>query len=173
VGAFFGAYASTAIALRVFAGWLPDRIGLKRVLYPAMIVLAIGFVSLSLSHTDLTVTLAGVLCGAGHGYVFPILFALVFERASVTSRGTAAVIFTGLGDTGVLAGAPILGALGSGVGYEAMFRIAATCVGVGLLSFAFWDRDLRIPRRANYTRVTPSPYSPGHDAGDPVTEPGK
>ena len=153
VGAFFGAYASTAIALRVFAGWLPDRIGLKRVLYPAMLTLASGFVALSVSHTDLTVTLAGVLCGAGHGYVFPVLFALVFGRASAASRGTAAVIFTGLGDLGVLAGAPILGSVVTGYGYETMFRVAAVAVGVGLLSFAIWDRDLLIPRRDRTTTV--------------------
>ena len=171
VGAFFAAYASTAIALRVFAGWLPDRIGLKRVLYPAMLTLAAGFVALSVSHSDLTVTLAGVLCGAGHGYVFPVLFALVFGRASASSRGTAAVIFTGLWDLGVVTGAPLLGAVVTRYGYEAMFRISAISVGIGLVTFAIWDRDLLIPRRSNYTRVTPGPYSPGHDAGDPVTEP--
>ncbi len=177
VGSFFAAYASTAIALRVFAGWLPDRIGLKRVLYPAMLTLATGFVALSASHTDLTVVLAGVLCGAGHGYVFPVLFALVFSRANAGARGTAAVIFTGLGDLGVLAGAPILGAVVTNIGYEAMFRISAISVGVGLLTFAIWDRDLLIPRRdRNYSRVTPvtaGTYSPVHDIGDPVTEPGK
>lgn len=153
VGAFFGAYASTAIGLRVFAGWLPDRIGLKRVLYPAMATLASGFIALSVSQTDVTVTLAGILCGAGHGYVFPVLFALVFGRASAASRGTAAVIFTGLGDFGVLAGAPILGAVVTRFGYEAMFRVSAVSVGIGLLSFAIWDRDLLIPRRDRTTAV--------------------
>jgi MFS family permease len=61
VGAFFAAYASTAIALRVFAGWLPDRIGLKRALYPAMLTLAAGC-SVGFSP-DLTVTRAA--SGAG------------------------------------------------------------------------------------------------------------
>jgi len=58
-----------------------------------------------------------------------------------------------------------------------MFRISAISVGVGLLTFAIWDRDLLIPRRdRNYNRVTPvtqGTYSPGHAVGDTVTKPGE
>jgi MFS family permease len=173
MGGFFGSYATTAVVLRLFGGSVPDRIGLKRVLYPALLVFATGLLLLSSAGSATAVVVAGVFCGAGHAYGFPILFALCFTRARLTARGSAAVIFTGLFDVGVLAGAPLLGWVVNHLGYPAMFRIAAACVGIGLLSFAFWDRDLRIPRATNYTRVTRGPYSPLHDAGDPVTEPGK
>jgi MFS family permease len=173
MGGFFGAYATTAVLLRLFAGWLPDRVGLKRVLYPAMVLFAAGFLLLAAAHSALAVAIAGVFCGAGHGYGFPILFALVFGRARVVARGTAAVIFTGLFDVGVLAGAPSLGWVVARFDYPVMFRVAAVWVALGLLSFAFWDKDLRLPRRSNYTRVTPDPYSPSDDIGDPVPQPGK
>lgn len=174
VGSFFAAYATTAITLRLVAGWLPDRIGPKRVLYPAMALFATGFLLLASAHSGLAVAVAGVFCGAGHGYGFPILFALAFGRASTASRGSAAAIFTGLFDLGAVTGAPILGVLVSQFGYASMFRLAALWVGVGILSFAFWDRDLRLRRRGlNYTRVSRDPYSPRHAAGDPFTEPGE
>ncbi len=173
MGGFFGAYATTAVLLRLFAGWLPDRIGLKRVLYPAMLVFATGLLLLAAAHSATAVVVAGVFCGAGHGYGFPILFALCFSRARPAARGTAAVIFTGLFDVGILAGAPVLGWVANQFGYPTMFRLAAMWVAVGLVSFAFWDRDLRFPGRANYRRVTPDPYSPVHAVGDPVPEPGE
>jgi MFS family permease len=148
VGAFFAAYAATAITLRVIAGWLPDRIGPKRVLYPAMAIFATGFLLLAAAHSASAVVVAGVFCGAGHGYGFPILYALSFGRASVVSRGSASAIFTGLFDVGNVLGAPALGALVTRFGYPSMFRLAAAWVGLGLLSFAFWDRDLRLRQRA-------------------------
>ncbi len=83
------------------------------------------------------------------------------------------MIFTGLFDVGILAGAPVLGWVADHYGYPTMFRLAAMWVAVGLVSFALWDRDLRFPGRANYRRVTPDPYSPVNAAGDPVPEPGE
>ncbi|MEK7251749.1 MAG: MFS transporter [Actinomycetota bacterium] len=148
VGSFFAAYATTAITLRLVAGWLPDRIGAKRVLYPAMALFATGFLLLASAHSGIAIVIAGVFCGAGHGYGFPILFAIAFGRASSASRGAAAAIFTGLFDLGALTGAPILGTLVSRLGYPSMFRLSALWVGVGMLSFAWWDRDLRLRRRA-------------------------
>ncbi len=174
VGGFFGAYAVTAVLLRLFAGWLPDRVGPKRVLYPAMVIFAAGFLLLASAESALAVAIAGVFCGAGHGYGFPILFALTFGRARPAARGTAAVIFTGLFDVGVLVGAPALGAIVARFGYPTMFRVASMWVGLGVVSFAFWDRDLRVPGRGpNYTRVTPTPYSQSHAVGDPVPESGE
>ena len=89
VGDFFSAYAAAAILLRLGFGWLPDRVGPKRVLFPSLIALAAGFLALSLAANTRDVVIAGVLCGIGHGYVFPILFALVVSRASDADRGSA------------------------------------------------------------------------------------
>ncbi len=52
---------------------------------------------------------AGVLCGAGLGYSFPIMFALVVERAPAEERGSAMAAFTATVDTGALVGSPLLG----------------------------------------------------------------
>lgn len=143
VGGFFGAYATTAVVLRLFAGWLPDRLGLKRVLYPALGLFAVGLVLLSTAHSATAIAVAGVFCGAGHGYGFPILFALSFGRARPGSRGMASVIFTGLFDVGVFAGAPALGAVVAAWSYPTMFRVAAAWVVAGTIVFAFWDAGRR------------------------------
>jgi MFS family permease len=141
VGLFFAFYAGTAITLRLTLGWVPDRIGPKRALMPAMLFLAAGLVVLSGATTDSAVAVAGVLCGTGHGYSFPILYALTVTRARVAERGAAMAVYTGLFDVGTLVGGPILGVTIRWFSYDAMFLTAAGFVVVGLGLFALWDRD--------------------------------
>jgi len=129
VAPFFGAYAGMAIGLRVFAGWLPDRVGAKPVLYPALGMVGAGFVVLA----------AGLLCGAGHGYAFPILYTFVVARSRERHLGSASAIFSGTFDLGSLVGSPILGMLIETNGYPTMFLAAAAWVATGVLVFAWWD----------------------------------
>lgn len=140
IGGFFTAYTAVALVFRVFLGWLPDRIGPKRALYPALAALAAGFLLLSRAETAAGVALAGVMCGVGHGSAFPIMFGLVVSRARVTERGSAMAIYTGLFDVGVLVGGPSLGLVISLWGYSSMFATAGALVAFGSTIFAWWDR---------------------------------
>jgi MFS family permease len=140
VGAFFTAYSAAAIFLRVFLGWLPDRVGPKRVLFPALLCIATGFLLLAGAETAGDVVLAGALCGVGHGFTFPILFGMVVTRAREAERGSAMAIFTALFDGGVLLGGPSFGLVIRLGGYSAMFAAAALVVLVGTVVFAVWDR---------------------------------
>jgi MFS family permease len=143
VGGFFSAYAGVALALRVFLGWLPDRVGAKRVLFPALVTLAIGFLALAVANDDRDVLLAGALCGAGHGYTFPLLFTMVVNRVRDADRGTAMSIYTALFDLGVLLGGPLLGWVIDRFGYMTMFITAATLIAAGTAGFALGDRGRR------------------------------
>jgi MFS family permease len=147
VGSFFGTYASTAILLRVVGGWVPDRIGQKKVLYPAIAVFTGGFLVLAAATTTGMVMIAGAMCGAGHGYIFPIMYSLAFGRAGVADRGSASAIFTGVFDLGQFIGGPALGSLIVVAGYAPMFVAAAAWLAVGTVVFAVWDGDLGRGRR--------------------------
>ena len=140
VGAFFAAYSGAALALRLLFAWLPDRVGAKRVLFPALAALALGFLVLAGAAHARDVVLAGLLCGSGHGYAFPILFSLVVTRASDSDRGSATAIFTALFDLGLLIGGPLFGWISSSAGYAPMYTAAAGVIVVGTALFAVWDR---------------------------------
>ena len=140
VGGFFSAYTAIALVLRVFLGWLPDRFGPKRTLFPALATFALGFLLLASAESARDVLIAGVLCGAGHGFTFPILFGLVVKRSRTADRGSAMAIYTGLFDVGLLIGGPTLGALIDVGGHAAMFLSAGVAMAFGLVSFAVWDR---------------------------------
>ncbi len=140
VGSFFAAYTIAAIAMRVFFGWLPDRVGPKRVLYPSLLALAAAFFGMAQADDARDVVLAGVLFGIGHGMTFPILFGILVTRARDAERGSAMAIFTALFDVGMLVGGPTFGYLIDHAGYSAMYGSAAIFVVAGTAVFWRWDR---------------------------------
>jgi MFS family permease len=140
VGAFFAPYSAAAVVLRVVLGSLPERLGPKRVLLPAMVCMALGLAVLTFAESSAAVVVAGTLCGLGHGYTFPIVLGLVLARARPRERGAALAIYTALFDAGMLLGGPLLGSLIAATTYRTMFGAAAMGVAAGLLAFFAWDR---------------------------------
>jgi len=148
VGAFFTAYTGAAISVRVVGGRLPDRVGPKRVLLPALATLVGGLAFLAIARSAREVLAAGVLCGVGHGFTYPILSSLAVSRARELDRGTAIAILTSLPDVGALVGAPLLGWILERGGFGAMFGAAAAMFALGSAVFVGWDRRADRAERA-------------------------
>lgn len=140
VGLFLACYSLSAAALRLSFGWVPDRVGPKRVLGPAILAVGGGLwlVSRASSGTDLA--FAGALAGAGHGLAFPILAGLVVDRALPAERPIAVSLVTSIFDVGALVGGPLFGAVIEARGYSAAFGSAAVIAVAGLAAFTVWDR---------------------------------
>ena len=156
VGLFFSTYVAMAVGVRLTLAWLPDRVGPKRVFFPAMGSLAAGLVVLALASGSADVAVAGLLCGVGHGFGFPILYGFVIRRAGVQDRGSAVAIFTSLFDVGTLVGGPALGAIIAFSGYPAMFAAAAALLAVGAGIFFTWDRGATPPPEPTLERPVPA-----------------
>jgi predicted MFS family arabinose efflux permease len=73
LGAFFTVYTLTAIVQRLGLGWVPDCLGLTRVLGPALLAFAVGLLLLSVAASAWQTWAAAFFSGVGHGYAFPIL----------------------------------------------------------------------------------------------------
>ncbi|MFV8750242.1 MFS transporter [Nannocystaceae bacterium ST9] len=142
MGGFFATYALAATILRAFFGWVPERLGLRRVLIPALFSGATGLVVMALASEPEHLILAGLLCGIGHGYAFPILSTLVVMRARPEERGSAISMFTALFDFGLLIGGPMFGAVVMLVDYPGTFAFAAMLVVVATVVFRVWERRL-------------------------------
>ena len=136
VGLFFSTYAGAAILLRLTFGWVPDRYGPKRVLFPSLFGIAAAMGTLAVAPDDLWVGIAGVLAGLGHGFAFPILSALVVDRANPADRGSAVSLF----QTSRWSRGPILGRIAEVTDYRHMYAVAAVIPVVGGAVFAVWDR---------------------------------
>jgi MFS family permease len=146
VGTFFMTYACTAVVTRVFTGRLPDRIGLRRVLIPALFLYAAGVMLVPHVGGPSALLVVGMMCGAGHGYAFPILNALVVGQVSSAYRGRAVSWLTAMFDLGNTVANPLLGAVAHWVGYTAMFSTS----GLGLLVTAVvvWRRPAEGDQRS-------------------------
>jgi MFS family permease len=140
VGGFFTAYAGAAVVIRLFLAWLPERVGPKRVLFPAMATLAAGLLLLGGARTATEVLVAGACAGLGHGLTFPILMGLVVTRARDAERGAAMAVFTALFDLGALIGGPLFGWVIDAADFSAMFRLAGCVIAAGIVGFVAWDR---------------------------------
>ena len=124
--------------------------------------LTLGFVMLALAADPTDVAVAGALCGAGHGYTFPILFGMVVTRARDAERGAAMSIFTALFDAGVLVGGPLFGwtygqrlllAIPSWglfaelTHYALLYAVGALILAAGSVAYAILDRVIHNAHR--------------------------
>lgn len=142
LGLFFAFYSGFAIALRVAFAWLPERIGPSRVLYPAFALLIAGFFVLARAGSTTDIAVAGLLCGAGHAYSFPILMGFTVDRAGDAGRGSAVAFFTALFDGGTLLGGPALGFVIEQSGYSTMYFATGVFLAAAVAGYAFWERKL-------------------------------
>ena len=129
---FFVCYSLAAVLLRTVGRTLPDRIGPRRMLVPALASLALGLYLVARLGSTASLGAAGLFCGMGHGYLFPILSGLSIEGTSRRTRGSAMAFFTAVFDFGQMIGPPILGALAEAAGYPAIFFAAMAAVTAAL-----------------------------------------
>lgn len=133
---FFTAYAATTIALRIFGRRLPDRVGAHPIAIPAFAVFALGLAALCFLPRPGVLVLAGVACGAGHGYLFPVLNGLAVARTPARLHGTVVSLYTAALDGGGAVGTPLCGAVAQVFGYQTMFALMslASLAGLGIIA---------------------------------------
>lgn len=152
VGLFFSTYAAAAIVLRVAFGWLPDRVGPKRALFPSLVSISLSLGVLALARDTTLLAVSGILAGLGHGFAFPILSAMVVTRAHPADRGSAVALFTAIFDAGILIGSPLLGLVARLSDLRPMFATASVLPVIGAIAFYLWDREPGITRPGPPTR---------------------
>ncbi len=151
VGMFFAVYSIVAILTRVFFGQLADRVGQNRVLIPSFGLLIAGFLVLAAAGSWQAVAVAGALCGAGHGFAFPILLSMLVTRAPDADRGSAVAAFTAVIDVGTVVAGPLLGAIIDRRGFSTMYVFCAVFLAASVIAYGAWER--RIAARSPETSV--------------------
>ena len=135
ISLFYLTYASSAILIRFLGGKLADRLGEIRLLPWALAISASGLFMLALVQENWGLAIAGLLCGVGHGMLFPTLNSMAIRHESYQNRGKITGIFTGSIDLGLFSGSFLLGYIGEAVGPSLLFLAAGGALIVGLLGF--------------------------------------
>jgi predicted MFS family arabinose efflux permease len=125
VGWYFMLYCGVAVVLRMFAAGVLDRVGLGRIVAPALVLTAIGLGLLAFTGRFGMLYLAAIAGGVGHGYFYPALCAQVIGHTRPEQMGRSSAIFTSLLDLGGMAGPYLLGVMAAGIGYPQMFLVSA------------------------------------------------
>ncbi len=139
VGLFFGVFAFTAVLVRVSASWLPDRVGEKRVLGPAVAAYSAAFGLLASTGSAVTMAVAASVAGAAHGFMLPIISSLVVTRSRASERGSAIAIVIAIEGLAILVGGPTVGTVIEHAGYPTAFATVGVTVAVGTVGFFVWD----------------------------------
>ncbi len=130
---FFGAYSTAAVFTRLWAGRLADRVGERAVIPYALVVIGSGLLALVFVRGGVSLTLAGLLAGCGHGLLFPTLNALAVRGQPAEVRGKITGIYTGSIDSGTFIGSILLGLVAEFIGLGSLFLVAAMALFSGLL----------------------------------------
>ncbi len=125
---FFIVYAGFLLASRPFAGKLLDSKGDNIVIYPALILFAVGLVSLSQSYTSFILLFAAGLIGIGFGNLISSFQAVVVNKSPRHRIGLATSTFFIAMDAGVGVGPIVIGAILPALGYRNMYLTMAIVI---------------------------------------------
>jgi MFS family permease len=155
VGPFFLAFSVAAIATRLGLGDLSDRIGRKRVVFPAALLIAFNLLVLSQVRETGLFLLTGFLAGFGQGLIYPALSTYVIDTLGRENKGLALSFYLSLFDVGLSVGAPAFGWVSDVGGYRVMYIAAGVFIFAAAVLF-----QLRAPE---------PPAAPARGPGRPGT----
>ncbi|KOR81164.1 multidrug MFS transporter [Bacillus sp. FJAT-21352] len=126
---FFVVFAVFLLASRPFTGRMFDVKGENAVIYPSLLLFAVGMVILSQSHHGITLLIAGALIGVGYGTFQSSCQAISIKEAPPNRMGLATSTFFTMYDFGIGVGPFLLGFLIPFTGFKGLF--------IGMSVFAF------------------------------------
>jgi predicted MFS family arabinose efflux permease len=139
-GLFFFLYSAALITVRLAGGLGLGWLARPKMLLPAYAVMAAGLVALPLGDAPILLAGVGLICGASHGVLMPILYAVLLFGVPRDRRGWGVALLAAAFDLGTVLSAVGLGLLGERLGYEGIFAPAAAAVVLGAAVAQLWGR---------------------------------
>ncbi|MBP1931390.1 MFS transporter [Ammoniphilus resinae] len=141
-GMFYLVYAVMMLVTRPFTGRMFDRFGEHVLVYPCIILYAIGLIALSQATTPFWFLFSGAIIGLGFGTLFPCVQTIAIMATPPARSGLATGTFFLFYDIGIGVGASILGTIASVTNYQEMYLISAVLVAVtALVYYAVYHRS--------------------------------
>jgi len=125
---FFIVYAAFVLISRPFTGRLLDQKGANLVIYPSLIIFALGLVLISQAHHSFTLLLAGALIGLGYGTIVSCTQAIAVKESPKHRIGLATSTFFICLDGGIGVGPFLLGYIIPILGFRGMYTALAVVV---------------------------------------------
>lgn len=140
---FLIAMAISMLSGRLLVGRRVDRIGHRRVLFPSLLMSALGLVLTALSTGPLMLATAGLVFGLGYGLMWPSFASFIIGQSGPARRGAAYGAMIAAFDTGIGTGSTVLGMAIQRYGYRPAFAVAALLAALSVPYFLLLERRHR------------------------------
>ncbi|MGG1676791.1 MFS transporter [Neobacillus sp. NRS-1170] len=134
---FFVVYAVVLLISRPFTGKLFDFRGPNVIVFPSIVLFAIGMFLLSNSGTAGTFLFSAGLIGLGWGTLFPTFQTIALQDAPPKKRGLATATFLSIFDTGIGLGSFVVGLLVAKIGFSSFYFLSSFYILIGIVLYYF------------------------------------
>ncbi|MFS0862448.1 MFS transporter [Fredinandcohnia sp. 179-A 10B2 NHS] len=149
---FFVIYAAVLLLSRPFTGKWFDLYGANVIIYPAIVLFAIGMLLLGLTSNPVLFLVSAALIGLGWGTLFPSFQTIAIQQAAPNRRGTATATFLSIFDTGIGVGSSIVGIIGARIGFGSFYFYSSFYVLFGILLYYFiHDKKMKLSLKHKQT----------------------
>ena len=135
-------FAATIVAVRVSLSHIADRVGVKTVLYPSLVLIPIAFAVLGLATLRWQLVVSAILFGAGFGFGYPAFATFILDNTNPLRRARTFGSMVWAFDTGIGLGSFAVGAIGQRYGLGTAFEFAAALSCLAIPIFAWTSRGL-------------------------------
>ena len=122
---FFLMYAFAILLSRPFTGPLMDRKGENIIMYPAIVIMALGILLLSQAHNSVMLLASAALLGFGFGNIQSVCQTIAVKSTILQRMGLATSTFFIALDAGLGFGPYFLGMLLDQIGYRQLYLFSA------------------------------------------------
>jgi MFS family permease len=129
---FFVVYAVAIVISRPFTGRWFDLYGENKIVYPSIVLFAIGMVLLSQANSTFLFLFSAAIIGLGYGSLSPSLQTVAINNSEPSKRGLATSTFFTFFDSGIGIGSYALGVIAVYTNLSTLYLVLA---GVVLLAF--------------------------------------
>ena len=125
--------AITAPAARWLAGRYGDRVGSVKLLWPALVLAAVGAGSLVFIGSAVAIVTGAALFGIGFGAAQNLTLATMYDRVPKSRYGQVSALWNLAYDGGWGVGAIVFGMVVAGTGYSVAFGLTAAIVALAII----------------------------------------
>jgi MFS family permease len=134
---YFLVYAITVLASRPFSGRLLDTRGANFIIYPCILIFAIGMLLFSQANHTITLLLAGVANGLGYGNLTSCAHAISIKSVPPHKLGLATSTYFVCLDLGFGLGPYVLGSMVPFTGYRGLYLMVAIVILMTIILYHF------------------------------------
>jgi len=136
ISAFYLVYAAVLTITRPLSGYLTEKFGMPRVMYPALIILTVSMFIIGSSKSLGLVLLGAVIAAIGFGASQPTLQTMCIQSETPLKRGVASnTLYIGF-DSGLFIGPFLGGIVYAGSDYAFMYKVGSVPLILAIICYA-------------------------------------